>query len=107
MEDLSRSWAVHLNRGWCANVVYKVSWISPPTGILKLNFDGSFFQQIQMGGIGGVFCDFNGKVKSFSGPANSSDSNDSEVYAILAGCHELQKLGCYNAIIEGDSFSAI
>lgn len=35
------------------------------------------------------------------------DSNGAEIYAMLMGCCELSKLEGYNAIIEGDSFSAI
>ena len=35
------------------------------------------------------------------------NANAAEVYALLIGCHELLSLGGHNAIIEGDSFSAI
>ena len=34
-------------------------------------------------------------------------SNGAEVYDLLVGCHELGKLGGYNALIEGDLLSAI
>eukprot|EP00268_Persea_americana_P030203 TRINITY_DN29242_c0_g1_i1.p1 TRINITY_DN29242_c0_g1~~TRINITY_DN29242_c0_g1_i1.p1 ORF type:complete len:115 (+),score=26.47 TRINITY_DN29242_c0_g1_i1:213-557(+) len=59
-----------------------------------------------MGGIGGVICDFSGKVvKRFSEPVSSLDSSGAKVYALLVEFRELRKLGGYIAIIEGDSFS--
>lgn len=46
-------------------------------------------------------------MKSFSGSVNSLDGNGAEMPASFMGCHELQNLGGYSAIIEGYSFSAI
>lgn len=42
------------NGGRRFKAVHRVSWHSPPKGVLKLNFDGSYVHQICMGGIGGV-----------------------------------------------------
>ena len=38
---------------------------------------------------------------------DSLDANEAEVYALLIGCHELERIGGSHPIIEGDSFSAI
>lgn len=64
-------------------------WEPPPNGFLKLNFDGSYFPHIQMGGIRGVIRDFSGNiVKNFAGSMNCVDSNGAEMYALLVGCHD-------------------
>lgn len=77
-------------------------------GVLKLNVDGSFVQSISRGGIRGLIRDWNGNiVRNFSGPADSLDANKAEVLALLIGFRELRSLKGFNAIIEGDSFSAI
>eukprot|EP00268_Persea_americana_P013257 TRINITY_DN15784_c0_g1_i2.p1 TRINITY_DN15784_c0_g1~~TRINITY_DN15784_c0_g1_i2.p1 ORF type:complete len:105 (-),score=25.66 TRINITY_DN15784_c0_g1_i2:76-390(-) len=41
------------------------------------------------------------------GPMDSMDANEAEVYALLIGSHELEKIGGSHHIIEGDSTSAI
>ena len=46
-------------------------------------------------------------VRSFSGSIDSSDANETELFAILIGCRELLQMVGYGAILEGDSFSAI
>lgn len=56
----------------------------------------------------GVIRDSSGKILcTYAGPVDCVDSNRVEVYPMLMGCHELCKLKGYNAIIEGDSLSAI
>lgn len=63
-------------------------------GILKLNFAGSYIQQIHMGGMGVLFeILFQKVVKKNSGPVNSFDSNGAEVYSMLIGFYELRKMG--------------
>lgn len=105
--NLNKSWAAHFQGGWHSKFMQKSFW-SPLIGFLKLNFDGSYFCHINMGGIDGVIGDSSGMiVKNYSGPVSSLDSNGAEVFALLVGCRKLWKLGGYNAIIEGDSFSAI
>ena len=76
-------------------------------GSPKLNFDGSYVQAIRRGGIGSVTRDWNGiVVRNFSGLVDSLDANESEINALLVGCHELRKLEGFKTIIEGDSFLA-
>ena len=38
---------------------------------------------------------------------DSLNANEAEVFALLIGYRELLRFGGYNAILEGDSFSAI
>lgn len=56
------AWAAILMRGWNAKFLKQVLWMSPPMGILKLNFDGNFIKSINTGGIWRVIRDWNGKV---------------------------------------------
>lgn len=80
--------------------------MNPPMGILKLNFDGNFICSSRRGG-GVVRCWAGTVVCSYSGPLESSDADEVAVFAPLVGCRELRSMGCVNAIIEDDSFSAI
>ena len=52
LDDLNRTWDV-LKGGWHVNSSRQISWM-PPSGILKLNFDGSFHISSRRGDIGGV-----------------------------------------------------
>lgn len=42
-------------------------------------------------------------MRSYSGPVDSLDAAEAEVFALLVGCCELRRLGRCNAIIEGYS----
>ena len=87
VKDLYRSWSSFFKGGWRVKSRVTVAWINPPTGVLKFNFDGSFVHSLQKGGIGGVIRDWNEKmVRSFSGPTDSSDDNETKLFAILIGC---------------------
>ena len=87
---------------------HRVEWICPPLGTLKRNFNGNFLRSTHQGGIGGVIRNWNGYVvRNFSGSVVSLDANKAEVYALLIGCRELERIGGSQPIIEGDSLSAI
>lgn len=59
-------------------------------------------------GFGGVLRNILGEsLLVYSGSINCFDPNEVETFAMLVGCRELMKLGGHNAIVEGDSFSAI
>ena len=105
LEDLNRSWAVVLKGSWRSRIVQRQVWNHPRTGIVKLNFDGSFVQSVQQGG---VIKDLNGIIiRNFSGPVHSSNANKAELFGLLIGCRELHRIGVLNSILEGDSFSSI
>ena len=77
LHDLNRSWDPFLKGSWCHKVVRKVLWLNPPTGVLKLNFEGSYFHDIRQGGIGGVIRGYEGKViRNYSGPVESLNANE-------------------------------
>ena len=108
LEDLRRTWAARFQGGWVSKCLNGILWECPPTGFLKLNFDGSYLQAIGRGGIGGFIRDWNGiTVRNFSRPVDSLDSNESEINALLVGCRELHKLEGSKVIIERDSFYAV
>ena len=78
LEELNRSWAAILKGGWCAKVLHRVFWMCRPHGVFKFNFDGSCLQSIYKGGFGGVIKDCNSNVvRSWFGPVDSSDGNES------------------------------
>ena len=108
LEDLNRSWSVFVQGGHHVKSVHRTLWTSPPDVVLKLNFDGSFLHSSRRGGIGGIIRDWNGHVfRNFWGHVDSVSANEVEVYALMIGCHELLSLKSINAIIKGDSCSAI
>ena len=43
-------------------------------------------------------------VKSFSGPVDSKDAYEAEVFALLVGCYEFLRRGGYTAIVESVHF---
>lgn len=61
-------------------------------------------QNVQTGGIGGAIRDRDGNVRSFSGPMESQDASEAEVFALLINCLELARFICFHPILEGDSF---
>ena len=108
MKDLNRSWSSFFKGGWSVKSKVRVAWMNLPTGVLNLNFDGSFVRSLWKGGICGVIRDWNGKiVRSFFGPIDSSDANEIELFAILIGCQELLHMADYSAILEGGFFLVI
>lgn len=69
------------------------SWIPPPVGHLKLNFDESFPKEVRKGGYGGVIRHSLGtSLCTYSGSLECAHSNEAEVFVKLVGCHELWKL---------------
>lgn len=60
----------------------QILWTSPPPGILKLIFEGSYLQFLCKGGFGVVIRDCNGNVvMSWFGPVDYEDANEAEVFA--------------------------
>ena len=57
--------------------------------------------------VGGVIGGWNGNVvRNFSGPVNSLDADEAEVFALPIGCRQLLRVGFLNPFL-GDSFLAI
>ena len=54
VRDLYRSWSSFCKGGWRVESKVRVACMNPPTGVLKLDFDGSFVRSLREGGIGGV-----------------------------------------------------
>lgn len=73
-----------------------------------MNFDGSFIRDLRRGSYGGMVRDSTGSILcSYSRSVDVLESNEAAVFAMLVGCRELRRLGGQNAIVEGDSFTAI
>lgn len=67
-----------------------------------------FLKEVRRGRYGGVIGDNTGMIScSYSVWVDCTDSNVVDSFTKLIICRELQKLSGHNAIIEGDSFSAI
>ena len=88
--------------------MHKVEWICPPRS-LKLNFNGIFLGSTSQGGIGGVIRNCNRDVvRNYSGPVDSMDANEAEVYdALLIGCRESDKIGGSHPIFEGNFINSM
>lgn len=106
---LALSWKACLNGGRMKSPVIHSSWLCPPAGLLKMNFDGSFNRESGRGGFGGgVIRASSGRiVRRFSAVVDCSDANGAEAYGMLVGCSEPLQLDAFDAIVEGDSSCAI
>lgn len=68
MYDIYMSWEVYFRGGASLRCVHPSSWLPPPNGLFKLNFDGNFIEDIRKGGYGGVIKNSMGDtILSFQG----------------------------------------
>ncbi|XP_019055746.1 PREDICTED: uncharacterized protein LOC109115811 [Nelumbo nucifera] len=80
------------------------SWAPPPSGFVKLNFDGSSMGNPGPSGIGGVLRNEEGMIISlFSGPIGLGDSLKAEISAVIEGTQRAIELNITNLVIEGNS----
>eukprot|EP00253_Pinus_taeda_P036043 PITA_36043 len=83
-------------------------WHMPPTGFLKLNFDGASRGNPGPAGIGGVIRNHKGEILYIYSPAlGEAAKNEMEFAAMEKGLRILHTNQIANAIIEGDSEVAI
>ncbi|XP_077219625.1 uncharacterized protein LOC143853779 [Tasmannia lanceolata] len=83
-------------------------WDPPPSGHLKLNFDGSSFGNPGPAGIGGVHRDELGIVAwAYAGPIGIVYASEAEFRAVHQGIKFLAIKGADKVIIEGDSSNVI
>lgn len=104
LHDMYRSWKAVVEGGKTLKTMVPTSWMLPPMGLLKLNFDGSFFKDLSHGGWEGTTCQI--FVQIF-GPVECLDSYGAEVFAMLMSCCYLFNTRGYKDMIEGDSYSAL
>ena len=77
LDDHNRIWDAVLKGGWLVNSTRQISWMPPPSCILKLSFDWSFHRSSRRGGIGGVIRDRSSNVvRSFFGLVEASNANE-------------------------------
>ena len=84
-------------------------WRAPPTGFMKINFDGAVFDDANMSGVGVVIRDSYGEVLA-SCSEKISQAYEAEVIEALAAQKALsfaQELGFQNVILEGDALGLI
>ncbi|PNX73497.1 ribonuclease H [Trifolium pratense] len=85
-----------------------ITWTPPIEGTIKVNVDGSSFNNPGRSGFGGVLRDSNGNwLLGFSGFIGISTSLCAELHAILNGLKIAQAEGFRNIIIESDSTLAV
>ncbi|KAJ1399723.1 Ribonuclease H domain [Sesbania bispinosa] len=83
-------------------------WNPPPQDIVKLNVDGSYFQDCQRMGVGGIFrtsacvC-----LGGFQGFAGVGDSFEAKLLALLSGLQFAWMKGCRNMIVESDALEVV
>ncbi|GAU47700.1 hypothetical protein TSUD_190280 [Trifolium subterraneum] len=81
-----------------------VTWIPHLDDTIKVNVDGSSFNNPGRSGFGGILCDSNGnRLLGFSGFIEISTSLCAKLHAILNGLKIAQAEGFRNIIIELDS----
>jgi ribonuclease HI len=104
--------AFHLNDGRNPNQfrrspqlqVGERNWKPPPSGSLKLNFDGAAKGNPGRTGLGGVIRDSKGNIiRLYAGSLGNSTNNAAEFGALETGLEILSREGMTNAIVEGDS----
>jgi ribonuclease HI len=80
------------------------NWKPPPSGSLKLNFDGAAKGNPGRTGLGGVIRDSKGNIiRLYAGSLGNSTNNAAEFRALETGLEILNREGMTNAIVEGDS----
>jgi ribonuclease HI len=80
------------------------TWAPPPTGFLKLNFDGATKGNPGVAGAGGVIRDSGGTIiRLYAGSIGNSTNNAVEFGALELGLEILRREGMTNTIVEGDS----
>ena len=86
----------------------KVSWLSPPFVVFKLNVDGAARGKTRLVGIGGALRNHKGEVvHMFSKHVGMKYSNEAEVLAILEALHIYQFFFHHYLIVASDSVNAI
>jgi hypothetical protein len=80
------------------------NWNPPPTGSLKLNFDGVAKGNLGMTGMGGVIRDSGGNIiQLYTRSMGNSTKNAAEFRALDIGLDILSHETMKNTIVEGDS----
>ncbi|KAJ1381872.1 Ribonuclease H domain [Sesbania bispinosa] len=90
-------------------VQYRLShWNPPPHHVVKLNVDGSYFQDCHRMGVGGVFrtssCLCLGGFQGFVGPG---DCFEAELLAVLVGLQFAWMKGWRDLIVETDALEVV
>lgn len=85
-----------------------IIWKRPPSGFLKLNFDGASRGNPGLTGIGGILRNSEGEIQYiYSRALGEGTNNEMEFAALEQGLRILQKLQAGAAVVEGDSQLAI
>lgn len=96
---------------WSASISWSIpkgrkvlsSWVPPPVGCFKLNFDGASEGNPGPAGFRCVLRDHLGKIiRVIYGPIGVCDSIMIEVMGLHMGLRELKRIGLYRCLGEGD-----
>lgn len=86
-----------------------INWNPPPAGWVKINVDGSFLFEYNVGGVGGVFCDeFGSYARGFVRQIPSASSPTMvEFLAVREGIHWAAERNLDRVIVECDSLQVV
>lgn len=99
--DFVRDWRTCIS----LNSPYSIhGWMPPPSGVCKLNFDGSSRGNPGLSGFGCVIRDSQVDIiKIVPGPLGIADSTKAEVIGLHLGLQEVRALNLNQTLVEGDS----
>ncbi|GLJ43073.1 hypothetical protein SUGI_0894050 [Cryptomeria japonica] len=81
-----------------------IKWTPPPSGCLKMNFNGACRGNPSESGFGEIICDESGdRVGAKYGPMGVSTNNIVEVSTLEVGLEWCVENGVHKVMIEGDS----
>lgn len=96
-----QDWVFSLSRVPALRCKEVLSWISPPFGCLKLNFDVAYKRNLGQVGFGCMIQDHYSKViRVICGPLGICDSVKAEAMALLLGLTDLKKIKVLDCVID-------
>lgn len=102
--DFVQDWKTCISVNASKQIISINCWSAPPTGVLKLNFNGSSLGNPGPSGFGCVIRDSHGDINRIvTGTIGIVDSTKAELMGLLMGLREIRDLHLSVLVIKGDS----